>query len=106
MAALAEDIAAIPRIVSVSEPQTSADGDTVVFSAVPTTGPADLETSLTIDQVRDLIPGNVYVSGITAVTDDLNTQLEGHAAALHRLPSIARLVPAADAWCSGPSSSR
>ena len=73
--ALTEDIAAIPRIVSVSEPQTSADGDTVVFTALPTTGPADLETSVAIEQVRDVIPGNVYVSGITAVTDDLNTQL-------------------------------
>ena len=46
-----------------SEPQTSADGDTVVFSAVPTTGPADLETSAAIEQVREVIPGNVYVSG-------------------------------------------
>ena len=53
--------------------------------AVPTTGPADPDTSLAIEQVRDLIPGNVYVSGITAVTDDLNTQLREHAAALHRL---------------------
>ena len=26
--------------------------------------------------MRDVIPGNVYVSGITAITDDLNTQLE------------------------------
>ncbi len=76
MPALTEDIAAIPQIASVSEPQTSADGDTVVFTAVPTTGPADLETSETIEQVRDVIPGNVYVSGITAVTDDLNTQLK------------------------------
>jgi len=73
--ALTADIDAIPRIVSVSEPQVSSDGDTVVFRAVPTTGPADPDTSLAIDQVRDLIPGNVYVSGITAVTDDVNTQL-------------------------------
>jgi RND superfamily putative drug exporter len=43
---------------------------------VPTTGPADLETSETIEQVRDVIPGNAYVSGITATTDDLNSQLE------------------------------
>ena len=73
--ALTDDIAATSRIVSVSEPQTSADGDTVVFSAVPTEGPADSETSLAIADVRDVIPGNVYVSGITATTDDLNTQL-------------------------------
>ena len=76
VAGLTQEIAAVPQIVSVSEPQTSADGDTVVFSAVPTTGPADLETSDTIAQVREVIPGNAYVSGITATTDDLNSQLE------------------------------
>ena len=74
--AVAEDITAIPGIASVTEPQTSAAGDTVVFSAFPTTGPADLETSDTIARVRDVVPDNAYVSGITAVTDDLNSQLE------------------------------
>ncbi len=73
---LTEQIGAVPGIVSVSPTQTSSDGDTVVFTARPTSGPAALETSATIEQVRDVIPGNVYVSGITAVTDDLNTQLE------------------------------
>jgi RND superfamily putative drug exporter len=72
---LTADIAAISRIASVSEPLTSADGDTVVFSAVPTTGPADIETSRAIEAVRDVIPGNAYVTGITAMTDDLNSQL-------------------------------
>ena len=72
---LTEDIAATERIVSVSEPQISADGGTAVFTAIPTTGPADLDTSIAIEQVRDVIPGNVYISGITAVTDDVNTQL-------------------------------
>ncbi len=73
--AVADDIAAVPGIASVGDPQTSDDGDTVVFTATPTTGPADPDTSTTIDQVRDVIPGNVYISGITAVTDDLNAQL-------------------------------
>jgi len=73
--AVATDIAAVPGIVSVSGPQTSEDGDTVVFTAIPSTGPADPDTSTTIDLVRDVIPGNVYISGITAVTDDLNAQL-------------------------------
>ncbi len=72
---LTEDIAATSRIVSVSEPQISADGGTAVFTAIPTTGPADLDTSIAIEQVRELIPGNVYISGITAVTDEVNTQL-------------------------------
>ena len=72
---LTEEIAALPRISSVGEPQVSADGDTVVFTAIPTTGPGDPDTSIAIEQVRDVIPGNAYVSGITAVTDDLNAQL-------------------------------
>jgi len=38
-------------------------------------GPADPDTSTTISEVRDTIPDNVYGFGITAVTDDLNTQL-------------------------------
>lgn len=73
--ALTRDIAAISGIASVGDPRTSTDGSTAVFTAIPTTGPADPDTSTTIGQVRDAIPGNVYVSGITAVTDDLNTQL-------------------------------
>jgi putative drug exporter of the RND superfamily len=72
---VAADIAAVPGILSVSDPQTSENGDTVVFTATPTTGPADRDTSATITRVRDAIPGNVYISGITAVTDDLNAQL-------------------------------
>ncbi len=47
----------------------------MVFTAVPTTGPAAADTSATIERVRDLIPGNVYVTGVTATTDDLNAQL-------------------------------
>jgi len=73
--ALAERIASVPGVASVSDPRTSADGDTVVLTATPTTGPADPDTSTTIERVRDVIPGNVYVSGITATTDDLNAQL-------------------------------
>ena len=73
---VSETIAAVPGIASVGEPLTSPDGDTVVFSALPSSGPADAETSATIEQVRSVIPDNVYVSGITAITDDLNSQLE------------------------------
>ena len=72
---LAEAIGTTARIASVSEPQTSADGSTVVFSAMPTTGPADPETSVALTEVRDVLPDNVYVTGLTASTDDLNGQL-------------------------------
>ena len=75
VAQLAADLGAVPGISTVGDPLVSADGDTVVLVATPTTGPADLETSTTIDAVRDVVPGNVYVTGITAVTDDLNAQL-------------------------------
>ncbi|GEP36093.1 membrane protein [Nocardioides szechwanensis] len=72
---LTEAVAANAHIASVSAVRTSADGGTAVLTAMPTTGPADLETSVAIAEVRDLLPGNVRVSGITATTDDLTTQL-------------------------------
>jgi RND superfamily putative drug exporter len=75
VASVAATIADVPGIVSVGEPQTSADGSTVVFTALPDGGPADAETSATIERVRSVIPGNTYLSGITAITDDLNSQL-------------------------------
>ncbi|HEX5090656.1 MAG TPA: MMPL family transporter [Nocardioides sp.] len=75
IAGVTRAISGVPGIASVGEPVTSQDGGTVVFTALPTTGPADPDTSATIERVRAVIPDNVYVSGITAVTDDLNAQL-------------------------------
>jgi RND superfamily putative drug exporter len=73
--ALAAELATVPGIVSVSEPRLSESRDTAVLTATPATGPADPDTSATIARVRDAVPANVHVSGITAVTDDLNAQL-------------------------------
>ena len=73
--ALADRIAAVPGIASVGPARVSADRGTVVLTADPTTGPADPATSTTIEKVRDVIPANVYLTGITASTDDLNAQL-------------------------------
>jgi putative drug exporter of the RND superfamily len=73
--ALAERIAADPGIAMVGEPQTSPAGDTIVLPTIPTTAPADAETSETLKRVRGLLPTNVAVSGLTAMTDDLTEQL-------------------------------
>jgi putative drug exporter of the RND superfamily len=73
--ALAERVAADPGIALVGEPRTSPAGDTVVLPTIPTTAPADPETSETLGRVRDLVPANVAVSGLTAMTDDLTGQL-------------------------------
>jgi RND superfamily putative drug exporter len=73
--ALAERVAADPGIALVGEPQTSPAGDTVVLPTIPTTAPADAATPETLDRVRDLVPANVAVSGLTAMTDDLTSQL-------------------------------
>ena len=72
---LADDIRSVPRIASVGEPQTSEDGSTVVFAALPTTAPADLDTAVALAEVRDVLPDNVSVTGLTAMTTDLNGQL-------------------------------
>jgi len=69
-------IAADPGVASAGEPVTNTDGDAAVLSVVPTTGPSDLATSETIDRVRSSLPTGVHVSGVTALTDDLNGQLK------------------------------
>ena len=69
------EVASVPGVVSVGEPVVSEDGSTAVVTALPETGPADPDTSATIERVREMIPGNAYVTGITATTDDLNAQL-------------------------------
>jgi putative drug exporter of the RND superfamily len=73
--ALAERVGADPGIAMVGQPQTSAAGDAVVLPMIPTTSPADPDTSATLERVRDLVPANVAVSGLTAMTDDLTRQL-------------------------------
>jgi putative drug exporter of the RND superfamily len=77
---LTQRIAADPGIASVGAPQTAPTGDTAVLPAIPATGPADPATSKTIERVRGLVPTGVYVSGVTAMTDDLTAQLN------HTLP--------------------
>jgi RND superfamily putative drug exporter len=72
---LADRIAADPGVAAVSQPWTSPAGDTVVLPAIPTTAPTDAATSQTLERIRDLLPGNVAVSGLTAMTDDLTKQL-------------------------------
>jgi RND superfamily putative drug exporter len=73
--ALAARVAADPGIAMVGEPRTAPAGDTVVLPTIPTTAPADPETSATLERVRALVPANVAVSGLTAMTDDLTRQL-------------------------------
>jgi putative drug exporter of the RND superfamily len=73
--ALTERLAADPGIATTGQPQSSPAGDTVVLPAIPTTAPADPATSTTINRVRGLVPAGVYVSGLTAMTDDLTDQL-------------------------------
>ena len=75
IAALSERIAADPGIAMVGQPRTSSAGDTVALPMIPTTAPADAGTSATLQRVRDLLPANVAVSGLTAMTDDLTRQL-------------------------------
>jgi putative drug exporter of the RND superfamily len=72
---LAARVAADPGIATVGPPRLSPAGDTVALTAIPTTAPADPTTAETLERVRDLVPGNVAVSGVTAMTDDLTDQL-------------------------------
>ncbi|WP_405564023.1 MMPL family transporter [Streptomyces phaeochromogenes] len=72
---LARRVADDPGIASVGEPLFSTAGDTVVLPVLPTTAPADAATSDTLERILGVIPDNVAVSGLTAMTDDLTRQL-------------------------------
>ncbi|PAZ13469.1 hypothetical protein CLM62_24175 [Streptomyces sp. SA15] len=72
---LSRRLADDPGIASVGEPLISTAGDTVVLPTLPTTAPADAATSHTLERIRDIVPDNVAVSGLTAMTDDLTRQL-------------------------------
>ena len=72
---LVERIAADPGVADVREPQVSPGGGTAVLSVLPTTGPSDPATLETLERVRALTPAGVHVTGSTALTLDLNTQL-------------------------------
>ncbi|MGW3943054.1 MMPL family transporter [Streptomyces phaeochromogenes] len=72
---LARRVADDPGIASVGEPRFSTAGDTVVLPVLPTTAPADAATSDTLERILGVVPDNVAVSGLTAMTDDLTRQL-------------------------------
>jgi RND superfamily putative drug exporter len=72
---LAGRIAAVPGVEAVGEPQLSANGDTAVLPTLPTTEPADPETVATLERIRSITPDGVYVTGVTALTLDLDKQL-------------------------------
>jgi putative drug exporter of the RND superfamily len=72
---LAKNLAADPGVAEVGEPRVSANGDTVVLPTLPTTEPSDPITAQTIDRIRAITPGGVYLTGPTATTLDLDKQL-------------------------------
>jgi RND superfamily putative drug exporter len=72
---LARRLAADPGVAEVDPPRVSANGDTVVLTTLPTTGPADPVTARTLQRIRAIAPQGVYVTGPTALTLDLDKQL-------------------------------
>jgi RND superfamily putative drug exporter len=73
--ALAQRLTADPGIARVGAPQASPNGDTVVLTALPTTGPSDQVTAQTLERIRTITPAGVFVTGPTATTLDLDQQL-------------------------------
>ncbi len=72
-----DGLAADAGISAVTEPVLSRDGGTALISAIPTTGPADRETSETIARLRRSIGDEgVHLGGVTAAMDDMNHHLE------------------------------
>jgi putative drug exporter of the RND superfamily len=75
LGALTARIADVAGVASVGEPTTSPAGDTVILPVLPTTVPTDEATTATLKRVREALPANASVTGLTAMTDDLTAQL-------------------------------
>jgi RND superfamily putative drug exporter len=75
LSALTSRIEDVPGVASVGAPTTSPAGDTIVLPVLPTTVPTDEATTATLQRVRDSLPANASVTGLTAMTDDLTAQL-------------------------------
>jgi RND superfamily putative drug exporter len=74
---LAEQVASVPNVVSVSAPQTNPQDDTALITVVPATSPQDSATDAIVDDVRALVPAaaagsgdSVHVGGGTALAMD------------------------------------
>ncbi|MGH1563198.1 MMPL family transporter [Mumia sp. DW29H23] len=80
---LQEGLASTPDVAAVSPARVSPDGDTALFTVVPTTGPQDATTEDLVHAVRDeVIPvatqgsgATAHVGGRTATSIDLNASL-------------------------------
>lgn len=64
-ATVADQVKATDGVVSVSPPQFNADGDTALFSAVPSTGPSDGPTKDLVQTIRAERPGIEDATGAT-----------------------------------------
>lgn len=82
-AAISEALAADPGVAIVGAPAFSPDGNTVVVTAIPTTGPSDAETEELVDHLRDdVIPpveaatgATVSLTGKTASNIDVSKKM-------------------------------
>lgn len=88
-----DDLPAVKRaaertegVAFVSEPTVSPNRDAAVFTVIPTTSPQDPRTSDLVTNLRDSLPGGVYVGGATAMLDDLAAKIAS------RLPLFIALV--------------
>jgi RND superfamily putative drug exporter len=83
VASIAEDVAEVDGVISLSPPQFNDAGDTAFFDAVPSTSPTDEATKNLVRDLRDARSGfaegtgaTFQVTGTTAVNIDLSAKLQ------------------------------
>jgi RND superfamily putative drug exporter len=81
-----ETAAKTPGVAFVSEPTIAPRKDAATLTVIPTTSPQDPKTSDLVTNLRDRLPGDVYVGGSVAMLDDMAAKIAG------RLPIFIALV--------------
>lgn len=81
--AIADELAQVPGVASVGTPIPNETVDTAIIQVIPTTGPADPETTALVEHIRELAPTiadrygtPLAVTGSTAVAIDVSAQLD------------------------------
>jgi RND superfamily putative drug exporter len=84
VASIADDVAGVNGVVSVSPPQFNDAGDAAFFDAVPSTSPTDEATKDLVRDLRDArsqftegTGATFQVTGTTAINIDLSAKLQG-----------------------------
>src|SRR5690606_33347068 len=88
--AIAEELARVPGVASVGTPIPNETVDTAIIQVIPTTGPADPETTALVEHIRELAPTIADRYGTPPRRDRLDRRRDRRLRPARRRPAAVR----------------